>query len=37
MGWKIWFYGSVPIVAGTVPLAVGAAFASKIKKKRQFQ
>ena len=29
---KFGFYGSVPIVAGTVPLAVGAAFASKIKK-----
>ena len=26
------FYGSVPIVAGTVPLAVGAALASKLKK-----
>ena len=28
------FYGSVPIVAGTVPLAVGAAMAAKMKKKR---
>ena len=28
------FYGSVPIVAGTVPLAVGAALASKLKKGR---
>ena len=28
------FYGSVPIVAGTVPLAVGAALASKLKGKR---
>ena len=26
------FYGSVPIVAGTVPLAVGAALASKLQK-----
>jgi pyruvate dehydrogenase E1 component alpha subunit len=26
------FYGSVPIVAGTVPLAVGAALASRLKK-----
>lgn len=28
------FYGSVPIVAGTVPLAVGAALAAKIQKKK---
>ena len=27
------FYGSVPIVAGTIPLAVGAALATKLKKK----
>lgn len=29
---SIGFYGSVPIVAGTVPLAVGAALAAKLKK-----
>ena len=29
---KCGFYGSVPIVAGTVPLAVGAAMANKINK-----
>ena len=28
------FYGSVPIVAGTVPLAVGAAMAAKFTKKK---
>lgn len=28
------FYGSTPIVAGTVPLALGAAMASKMKKKK---
>ncbi len=28
------FYGSVPIVAGTVPLALGAALASKLKSKQ---
>ena len=28
------FYGSVPIVAGTVPLAVGAAMAAKLNKKK---
>lgn len=28
------FYGSVPIVAGTVPLAVGAAVAARLKKKK---
>ena len=27
------FYGSVPIVAGTVPLAVGAAMASRLRKR----
>ena len=30
------FHGSVPIVAGTVPLAVGTAMASKLKKKMTF-
>ena len=30
---SVGFYGSVPIVAGTVPLAVGSALASKLKKK----
>jgi pyruvate dehydrogenase E1 component alpha subunit len=28
------FYGSVPIVAGTVALAVGAAMAAKMQKNR---
>lgn len=31
---SIGFYGSVPIVAGTVPLAVGSALASKLKGER---
>ncbi len=32
---SVGFYGSVPIVAGTVPLAVGAALASKLQKKQE--
>ncbi len=31
---SVGFYGSVPIVAGTVPLAVGSALASKLKKEK---
>ncbi|MBW3041837.1 thiamine pyrophosphate-dependent dehydrogenase E1 component subunit alpha [Prochlorococcus marinus] len=31
---SVGFYGSVPIVAGTVPLAVGAGFTSKLKKNK---
>ncbi len=31
---SVGFYGSVPIVAGTVPLAVGSALASKLKREK---
>ena len=31
---SVGFYGSVPIVAGTVPLAAGAALASKIRNQK---
>ena len=31
---SVGFYGSVPIVAGTVPLAVGSALATKLKKEK---
>ena len=32
---SVGFYGSVPIVAGTVPLAVGAALSSKLQNKKE--